>query len=664
MRQSSSGRSRQHTRRIRPSLEGLESRQLLSGIGADQSPGDGIFLHNKQTFVYTTPQGTHVELQVIGRGSLAGTRVDNGVLSLRFSGTNSYSKIVSKVHGGTGQADLKNIFSLDLASNNAESSLSGIGSSVIKMINLGNFNLIAGGVIDVTSGIGNLNLNSVGPNTQINLRELPSDVTAGQSQSTTSSGVTNSFVTGGFQVQGLANINGEFISAGAIVNVTDPTNPGPQPAPPGIVIKINHINGNIPAAPNLLTDNKIFGIDATAGQVLRFDLTPGTTFTGQPNMKVQTATQDQSFAPITPPSGTPQAIALGRYVQNDRRELVLLVSTGSRIWVYDATNGGPAIGSFTTPVGFNANALGSTDTVTVMGSTSLNQLQMIDVTASVKDGTATIPSNPPILLPPDPYTPPAGFTLVGGLTGLPGSNRVYPTAAATFNSFQPTTNQLGLLTVSTSVARPSFSGGLQLVREFSTDSQQAIQNPGYTAVPTVNQGLVGVPEGSVDSLLAINTTGTHAAAPFNNSVTLLGPSSLTNRGTVTFVTQNPNAQITDLSESFRPELNGSVAAGTGPALIDVQGNIQSLRGMTANGLVLNNTGYLNLIRTGQISHSTILAQPIGHIFTPAAQRSNDVILISTNNRPVGKRGGVPILASNLYQIGPLSLTNDPLPPTS
>src|SRR5208337_1650435 len=86
--------------------------------------------------------------------------------------------------------------------------------------------------------------------------------------------------------------------------------------------------------------------------------------------------------------------------------------------------------------------------------------------------------------------------------------------------------------------------------------------------------------------------------------------------------------ITDLSESFRPELNGSTANGTGPALIDVQGTIQSVRGLTANGLVLNNTGYLNLIRIGQISNSTILAQPIGHILTPLSQRSNDVLLIS------------------------------------
>jgi hypothetical protein len=171
----------------------------------------------------------------------------------------------------------------------------------------------------------------------------------------------------------------------------------------------------------------------------------------------------------------------------------------------------------------------------------------------------------------------------------------------------------------------------------------------------------GVPEGSVDSSLALNTIGATSTG-YTNTVNLLGPVSLDQRGTITLVVTDPITHLTDpindLSESFRPELNGSAANGTGPALIDVQGNIQTLRGLTANGLVLNDTGYINLIRTGQISNSTILAQPIGHINTPLSQRSNDVNLISTNNRDFGTRGGGITLVSGLYQIGPLSLTND------
>jgi len=244
---------------------------------------------------------------------------------------------------------------------------------------------------------------------------------------------------------------------------------------------------------------------------------------------------------------------------------------------------------------------------------------------------------------------------VGGLTGLAGSNQVYPTVAATFDSFQPNVNQLGLLTAATSTPETNPSGGLTLVRQFSTVSENAIKpNGAYVKVPSNNPPPtgVGLSEGSVDSSLALNTIGTTSTG-YTNTVRLLWPVSLTQRGTITLDTTDP---ITDLTESFRPDLTGSTADGTGPALIDVQGNIQSVRGLTANGLVLNNTGYTNLIRIGQISNSTILAQPIGHILTPPAQRSNDV-LISTNNRDYGTRGGVNILVAGLYQIGPLSLTN-------
>ena len=650
-------------------LEGLEKRwvpsQAAGGlpIVPDSSPPGGEFFHNDQQFNYTTPSGTHVEIKIIGRGSLQGTTVDSsGALHLLFSKTNAYTKIFSNVHGGTGQADLASIYNADLFINHAVTSLSGIGASVLDTINLPKFNLIAGGTIDVTSGIDNLNLNSVGPDTQIQLRELPSTVTAGES--TTTSGATTTsnssssvFVTNAFLVQSLAGINGEFVSSGNILNITVPGAPGPPPAPPGIVLKINHINGNIASAPNLLTDNDIFGYDPMTGQVVRFNLTPATdATTGQPDMSKQTGTLDPTFTPIQvepPGSTTPVAISVGR----DGTRLVLLVSTGSQISVYDATYGTP-LGSFTTPAGFDADALGSTDTLTVMGDVATNQLQMIDIPLSLAAGTAQLPVNEPGHSPPANYTPPGGFSLVGGLTGVVGTNQVYPTVAAIFNSFQPTVTQLGLLTAGTSVADTNPSGGLVLVRQFTTVSEKAIQpNGSFVPVsPSNNPMLTGVPEGSVDSSLALNTIGTSSTpGQYTNTVSLLGPVSLTQRGTITLNTTDP---ITDLSESFRPELNGSAAAGTGPALIDVQGNIQSLRGLTASGLVLNDTGYINLIRTGQISNSTILAQPIGHINTPPAQRSNDVLLISTNNRDFGKRGGVNTLVANLNQIGPLSLTNN------
>ena len=174
-------------------------------------------------------------------------------------------------------------------------------------------------------------------------------------------------------------------------------------------------------------------------------------------------------------------------------------------------------------MGFNAAALGSTDTLTVMGdaATGQGQLQMIDVAASLHAGTAQVPSNPTNFPPPLSYTPPPGFGLVGGLTGLPGSNQVYPTVAATFNAFTPGVNQLGLLTAGTSIAPATSSGAL--VRQFTTVSEKANQSGGAyipispSNMPVVNPKLIGVPEGSVDSSLAINTTGTGSQAPYTKA---------------------------------------------------------------------------------------------------------------------------------------------------
>ena len=347
---------------------------------------------------------------------MQGTTVDSsGALHLLFSKTNSYyqdRQQCSRRHraGRSGQHLQRRPLQQQLR----QTSLSGIGASVIKTINLPNFNLIAGGTINVTSGIAYLNLNSVGPDTQILLRELPSGLTTGEvdinnrnssngsssssTTTTTSSGTTvgtssnnNSsvIVTGAFRVQSLAGINGEFVSAGNIVEVSTNDAPPPPPAPPGIVLKINHVNGNIVPplrAPNLLTDNEIFGLDATTGQVIRFNLTPTTTKTGELDMSQQTGTLDPNWTPLKPPgSATPVAISVGR----DGTQLVLLVSTGYQIWVYDATSG-TLLGSFTT-AGFDATALGSTDTLTVMGDVGTNQqLQMIDISRSLAAGTAEL----------------------------------------------------------------------------------------------------------------------------------------------------------------------------------------------------------------------------------------------------------------------------------
>ena len=570
MSRTEASRPRRSRRETLPALEGPEERLVLNHVASgatplpSSSPASGEFFHNFQQFNYTTPAGTHVEILVVGRGSLQGTTVDSsGALHLLYSKTNAYTRIMSNVHGGTGQADLASIQSRDLVTHGATTSLSGIGASVLHTINLPKFNLIAGGTINVTSGIANLALNSVGPDTQIQLRDLPSIVTAGQSttvsttSSTSSSASSSQFISDAFLVQSLAGINSEFVSAGNIIEQPTPGSPGPPSAPPGIVLKINHISGNVSPVPNLLTDARIFGYDQATGQVVRFqlDLTAG-----RPTS--QTGSIDPTFAPIQvqpPHSASPVALTLG----HDGNVLVLLVSNGSTVSVYNPTTGA-AMGTFTAPAGFGITTMGSTDTITVIGDVATNQLQMIDVARSLAAGTALPPVNSDGTTP-GTYTPPPGFALVGGLTGLPGSNRVYATIAATFNSFQPTTPVLGLLTVGTSTATTGPTGGLILSHQFSTASEQAIQSNGsYIPVnPTSNPSLTGVPEGAVDSLLAMNTTApTSIPGQSTNVVSLLGPASVTKRGTITLLTTD---SITDLSESFRPDLTGSAAAGTGPA---------------------------------------------------------------------------------------------------
>jgi hypothetical protein len=261
---------------------------------------------------------------------------------------------------------------------------------------------------------------------------------------------------------------------------------------------------------------------------------------------------------------------------------------------------------------------------------------MIDVAASLSTGVATAPADNL-----SNYTPPSGFSVLPGLTGLPGSNRVYDLTAALFNSFTPTQPDLGLLTVETSQATPTSTGGLVLSHQFSTISEIAFtQNGVFRPIPNPTDPGLGTSMGSIDRSLAVNTAGTKP-----NTVVLYGQISLTRRGTITL--NYPN-QLSDLSESFRPDLAGT-------AIVDVQGNIQSFRGLSANGLVLNDTGNLNLIKTGVLTNSTIIGQPVGHIQTSLNNRSN--VLIISSARVVDGRNGVKVIPT-LQQIGPLSQPND------
>jgi hypothetical protein len=615
--------------------------------------GGGTFAKNYQQFSYTTPRGTRVTLSIQGRGSLEGTYIDSaGALNLRYGLSNSYTKIVSNVHGGNGRADLASVFSKTQADAGEYGGLSGIGSPVIGMINLRQFDLIPGGTINVEAGIGVLGLRSAASGSQIQLRELsglePASnrydargnsptynaslaniIDTGTSSTgtavTSDSGGTapNPVITDVFLVQTLAGSDSEFFSAGNFA-LTTATNgdPGLPPPPPGVVITIDRINGDLPVVPDLQTDPRIFGYDPATGRVLRF----------QVDLNNGTGAVDGAFAPIAV-TGAPAdvGLALGR----DGERLALLVNTGSTISAYDATYG-TALGSFTVPAGFYAT--GSTDALTVIGDPAANQLREVDVTASLAAGTAVAPAGNP-----GPYTPPAGLSLLGGITGIPGSNNVYTSVAAPFNTLQPLENQLGYLNVSATTTQPNPNGGQELVNRFGTVQQKAATP--FVPIPAGNPDDVATSVGSIDRTVAVNTgLANGAAAP--NTIRLITQATQSSRGSV--VLDYPN-QLSDLSESFRPDLAGSV-------IIDVQGTIQSIRGTTADGMVLNDSGLLNLISFQRVTNSTIVGQPVNHVRI----NSRDNVTISSTARSVAGRGGVTYVPK-LQQIGPLSQTrNRPL----
>jgi hypothetical protein len=180
MRRMPSSAQRFQTRRAQPVIEGLEDRQLLSNaslrhsVSTAAASSGGVFSSNGTQFAYTTPTGGQATIQVVGLGNLAGTTVNSaGALNLVYDGTNAFSKIISHVKGGNGRAPLASILNGQLVAAGTENGISGVGGNVIFAVYLKNFDLVAGGNINLTSGVNTISLDSVGPNTQIHLRELP-----------------------------------------------------------------------------------------------------------------------------------------------------------------------------------------------------------------------------------------------------------------------------------------------------------------------------------------------------------------------------------------------------------------------------------------------------------------------------------------------------------
>jgi hypothetical protein len=611
-------------------VEGLEGRQLLSvSASATSSSSDptpppsrvidvknGIKLADRR-ISYTTPQGTHVIITLYGVGSLAGTTVDtSGALHLVYSETNHLTGIIGKVSGGTGHAPLDSIRNAALGLDN----FSGVNSTLLNVVNLKDFDLINGGQINLTGGVHQLYLNSVGENTQIHLRELPEQFTTGSSGSTsaTDNGVTLGFVNDLAGARTLTSVSGTLVipnfaaaSNTRATSATSGVNPGPPPAPPGVVVLIGSVHGQ-PRVPSTLQDPQIFGYDPVENTLIRFDASTGAQLQSIPLAGLGTMTT---------------GAALGRNNHN----LVALIGNRSRVYVFNALNGAPE-GSFSTANlnGFTSiDGIGSTDNQTVLMDSAagpFGMAQIIDVTASLASGQA-VPIG-------SAFSPQNEFGFSGGLSGIAGSNTVYATGAGFFNTFAPNLTQAGIMAINTTGGR------------LSETSRTALKRNGNF----INVGPLGTAQtmpfqalGSIDQSLALVTGVSNG----QNTVSLLNPSSLASQGTVNLI--DPH-QLTGLSESFRPNLVDS-------ALLDVQGNVQSFRAHKVRGLVMNVEGYANLVKIKDTSDSTFVALPFAHAQMP--HRSNVTILSSP--RSVDGRNGVTIDAS-LKPVGPLSLPT-PGPPT-
>ncbi len=160
------------------------------------------------------------------------------------------------------------------------------------------------------------------------------------------------------------------------------------------------------------------------------------------------------------------------------------------------------------------------------------------------------------------------------------------------------------------------------------------QNGSYTTVQTSPPipTQPGAALGSIDQSLA----GVLGASNGTNKI-------LTSSGTLTL--DYPDL-LTGLSAAFRPDLTSS-------ALIDIQGDVQSIRGSSATGAVINDNGNLNLVKFASVSSSTIVGQPVSHL--QIKNRSHVTVL--TPSRTAGGRNAVTVDAK-LNPIGPLSQTND------
>ncbi len=649
-------------RRAFPRLESLEGRALLSGVHAAAAgsaafplaaPGDNLISGPGKGFGYTSPEGARVQIELFGVGTIDSARLDaQGALDLEFSGTNEQSGIVGTVKGGPGTAQL----GILQESNVPLSSLSGVGGTVINIVRMTGFNLVDNGAINLTSGVHSLYLGSIGSNTQVNVRELPAAVLQAPANavaaaanlpvatvpvtipsSVTENGQTLSYSSGPSGAVTLTGVSGQFTPGPNLV-ATKPYSPvtgsapGAPPAPAGVVISINHVNG--PNRALGIGDAQIFGYDPVANTLTRFDVVPGSggNQTGTPVLTIQNAI----------PTG---AVAnAGAALANDNGALVLLVDNGQNVYAYDP-NSGSALGSFSlsdltsgASAIFSPSApptsLGTFDGNTVIGNATggvngLGRLVALDVATSLQDHVAVVLNGS------QPYDSTRDFGYSGGFTGVPGMNSLYAVGGAFLDTAQPNQTQRG-------VASLSPSGNALSGISFREASRTAITNQGKT-INTTTHGADSNTDATAFGALGLNPALDIGASGGVNTVALYSTPGFSMVGTLT-LNGAPNA-LSALTQSYYPAVKGA-------AIVDVQGNTQSFRALDANGLVFNGEGNVNLVKIERASNTTILGFPFSHAQIPIRNGSTEIL---TTARSVGDRSGVTQVA-HLTPSGPLSQT--------
>ncbi|MDX2035502.1 MAG: hypothetical protein SFX72_02535 [Isosphaeraceae bacterium] len=277
-------------RRFLARLDTLECRQLLSGLAADvESRASSRDFFGPKSIVYTTPSGAVARITLKGPGNLSGSSVDaDGALRLVYDDTSPNSLIIGKVRGGSRSATVRSVDDADVASTD----FTGVNGNLLNTVRLNHFDLVSGGSVNLTGGVGKLYLRSIAANAQVHLRDIPNATpvstsiqlnslfspTAGLGggpdfngvtapligtnnnntpftvpPSFTSNGVTRSYSTTDTGAVFLRGVSGTFNPGDNIVGELAQGQPPPPPGIPGVLLQVGQIlGGDLATAPALI----------------------------------------------------------------------------------------------------------------------------------------------------------------------------------------------------------------------------------------------------------------------------------------------------------------------------------------------------------------------------------------------------------------------------